>query len=163
MFRNFKGVEKTAYGRGSFDKLAEILAPNRNSGEGYLIFFVDEYFEGNEEFKSRIPIEEKDKLEYISVVEEPTTVLIDTLRDKYLTNNGMPAGVVGIGGGSVLDVTKAISLMFTNEGSSTLYQGLNLIKKPGIFACGVPTISGTGAEVSMPNSDVGEYWPLVSP
>jgi 3-deoxy-alpha-D-manno-octulosonate 8-oxidase len=39
--------------------------------------------------------------------------------------------------------------MFTNEGSSVQYQGLNLIKKPGIYHCGVPTISGTGAEVSM--------------
>jgi len=39
--------------------------------------------------------------------------------------------------------------MFTNEGSSALYQGLNLIKKPGIYHAGVPTISGTGAEVSM--------------
>jgi len=39
--------------------------------------------------------------------------------------------------------------MFTNEGSSVQYQGLNLIQKPGIYHCGVPTISGTGAEVSM--------------
>jgi 3-deoxy-alpha-D-manno-octulosonate 8-oxidase len=149
MFRNFKAVEKTAYGRGSFDKLGEILAPHRESGEEYLIFFVDEYFEGNEEFMARIPKEPHDKLEFISVEEEPTTELIDSLRDKYLNTFGLPAGVVGLGGGSVLDVTKAISLMFTNEGSSTLYQGLNLVKQPGIFACGVPTISGTGAEVSM--------------
>jgi 3-deoxy-alpha-D-manno-octulosonate 8-oxidase len=48
-----------------------------------------------------------------------------------------------------MDIAKAVSLMFTNEGSSTLYQGLNLIKKPGIYHIGVPTISGTGAEVSM--------------
>ena len=149
MFRNFKSVEKAAYGRGSFGKLGEILSPHRSDGSKYLIFFVDEYFEGNEAFKARIPLQESDALEYISVAEEPTTELIDTLRDKYLAEKGLPSGVVGIGGGSVLDVAKAISLMFTNEGSSTLYQGLNLIKKPGIFACGVPTISGTGAEVSM--------------
>jgi 3-deoxy-alpha-D-manno-octulosonate 8-oxidase len=61
----------------------------------------------------------------------------------------MPAGLIGIGGGSIMDIAKAASLMFTNEGSSTLYQGLNLIKKPGIYHLGVPTISGTGAEVSM--------------
>jgi len=39
-----------------------------------------------------------------------------------------------------MDIAKAVSLMFTNEGSSTLYQGLNLIKKPGIYHIGVPTI-----------------------
>jgi 3-deoxy-alpha-D-manno-octulosonate 8-oxidase len=149
MFRNFKSVEKTAYGRGSLNKLNEILEPFRNSGKGYMLFLLDEYFEDKEDLKGRIPIKENDSLEIIEVSEEPTTQLIDGLRDKYLLEKGLPAGVVGIGGGSVLDVAKAISLMFTNEGSSTLYQGLNLVKKKGIFACGVPTISGTGAEVSM--------------
>jgi 3-deoxy-alpha-D-manno-octulosonate 8-oxidase len=48
-----------------------------------------------------------------------------------------------------MDIAKALSLMLTNEGSSTLYQGLNLVKKPGVYHLGVPTISGTGAEVSM--------------
>jgi 3-deoxy-alpha-D-manno-octulosonate 8-oxidase len=149
MFRNFKSVEKTAYGRGSFDKLGEILVPQRKNNTKYFIFFVDEYFKENETFKKRIPLQKEDILVYISVIEEPTTELIDSLRDKYLAEKGLPSGVVGIGGGSILDITKSISLMFTNKGSSTLYQGLNLIKKPGIFACGVPTISGTGAEVSM--------------
>jgi 3-deoxy-alpha-D-manno-octulosonate 8-oxidase len=149
MFRNFKSVEKAAYGRGSFDKLDEILSDHRNDGAKYILFLVDEYFAGNASFRARIPLHEEDALEYISVAEEPTTELIDNLRDQYLAARGLPSGVVGIGGGSVMDVAKAISLMFTNEGSSTLYQGLNLIKKPGIWAAGVPTISGTGAEVSM--------------
>jgi 3-deoxy-alpha-D-manno-octulosonate 8-oxidase len=48
-----------------------------------------------------------------------------------------------------MDIAKATSLMFTNEGSSVQYQGLDLIKKPGIYHLGVPTISGTGAEVAM--------------
>lgn len=47
-----------------------------------------------------------------------------------------------------MDIAKAVSLMLTNEGSSTLYQGLNLIKKPGVYHLGIPTISGTGAECS---------------
>ena len=61
----------------------------------------------------------------------------------------MPAVVVGIGGGSAIDICKAVSLMLTNEGSSTQYQGLNLIKRPGVYTVGIPTIAGTGAEVSM--------------
>jgi len=149
IFRNLKGVEKCAYGRGSFAKLGEIIAPKRQDGKGYMLFFVDEYFIDKEEFKQQLPLEANDHLEYIQVEEEPTTQLIDDLRDRYLEKYGVPAGVIGIGGGSVLDVAKATSLMFTNEGSSTRYQGLNLVKRPGIYAVGVPTISGTGAEVSM--------------
>jgi 3-deoxy-alpha-D-manno-octulosonate 8-oxidase len=53
-----------------------------------------------------------------------------------------------MGGGSIMDIAKAVSLMLTSEGSSTLYQGLNLIKKPGVYHLGIPTISGTGAECS---------------
>ena len=39
--------------------------------------------------------------------------------------------------------------MLTNDGSSSLYQGLNLAKNQGVYHIGIPTLSGTGAEVSM--------------
>ena len=147
--KNFKGIEKTVYGRGSFDQLADILAPHRTENEGYFVFLVDNYFT-DKPLSTRVPAQENDLTYYISVEEhEPTTEQIDTLRDEILAKKGLPSGVVGIGGGSLMDIAKALSLMLTNEGSSTLYQGLNLIKKPGIYHVGVPTISGTGAEVSM--------------
>ena len=149
MFKNFKSVTKCAYGRGSFGKLDEILADKRASSDSCMVFLVDDVFMENEEFRSRIPLHENDVLRWINVAKEPTTELIDQLRDEILAEKGLPAGVIGIGGGSVMDVAKASSLMFTNEGSSTLYQGLNLVKKAGIYHVGVPTISGTGAEVSM--------------
>ena len=51
-------------------------------------------------------------------------------------------------GGTILDLAKAVSIMLTNEGSSSDYQGWDLVKNPAIYHVGVPTISGTGAEVS---------------
>ena len=60
----------------------------------------------------------------------------------------MPSGIIGIGGGIVMDVAKAVSLMLTNKGQSKDYQGWDLIKNPAIYHVGIPTISGTGAEVS---------------
>jgi 3-deoxy-alpha-D-manno-octulosonate 8-oxidase len=38
--------------------------------------------------------------------------------------------------------------MITNEGSSSDYQGWDLIKNAGVYHVGIPTLSGTGAEVS---------------
>ena len=38
--------------------------------------------------------------------------------------------------------------MLTNFGSSEDYQGWDLVKNPAVFHVGIPTISGTGAEVS---------------
>ncbi|MCB0812706.1 MAG: iron-containing alcohol dehydrogenase, partial [Flavobacteriales bacterium] len=147
LFRNFKSVTKTCYGRGSFDKLGEILEPHRNGG--FMVFVVDDYFEDKADFVKRIPELEGDEVYFISALKEPYTEQIDALRDDILKRRGVPAGIIGVGGGTMMDIAKAASLMFTNEGSSVQYQGLNLIKKPGIYHCGVPTISGTGAEVSM--------------
>ena len=147
--KNFKNIEHIVFGRGSFNMLGEILDKQRNQNDRFVLFVVDNCFKGKE-LEQRFPLKQKDVVRFIDVDPfEPTTEQIDELRDDILKNNGLPAAVVGIGGGSIMDIAKAVALMFTNEGSSTLYQGLNLVKKPGIFHVGVPTISGTGAEVSM--------------
>jgi 3-deoxy-alpha-D-manno-octulosonate 8-oxidase len=149
MHKNFKGIEKTVFGRGSFNQLGDILEEKRSLNDGFMLFVVDQYFH-NKPLASRIPSKAGDVVRFIDVdVHEPTTEQIDTLRDEVLERKGLPSAVIGIGGGSIMDIAKAVSLMFTNKGSSTLYQGLNLIKNPGIYHVGVPTISGTGAEVSM--------------
>src|SRR5688572_7658830 len=149
MHKNFKNIEKVVYGRGSFDTMESIIEPVRQENDHFFLFIVDNYFKGKE-LEERLPVRPEDVVKFIDVDPyEPTTELIDSLRDEILSSNGLPAGIVGIGGGSIMDIAKATSLMFTNEGSSTLYQGLNLIKKPGIYHLGVPTISGTGAECSM--------------
>ena len=47
-----------------------------------------------------------------------------------------------------MDIAKAVALMLTNKGSSADYQGWDLIKNPPVYKIGIPTLSGTGAEVS---------------
>ncbi len=149
MYKNFKNIEKVVFGRGSFSAMAEIIAEKRNENDGFFLFVVDNFFFGKE-LADRLPAMPNDIIKFVDPdPHEPTTEQIDTLRDEIVATKGLPAGVIGIGGGTIMDIAKAISLMFTNEGSSILYQGLNLIKKPGIYHLGVPTISGTGAEVSM--------------
>lgn len=45
-----------------------------------------------------------------------------------------------------MDIAKAVSNLLTNGGEAAQYQGWDLVKVPGIFKIGIPTISGTGAE-----------------
>ncbi len=146
-FRNFKMVDYVVYGRGSFNQLDEILAPRRKD-EAPMIFFVDQYFEHNSAFLARIPLRGKDKVVIIDVTHEPKTTYVDQLRDELTAEFGTVSGIIGIGGGSVMDMAKAVSLMMTNPGSSADYQGWDLVKKAGVYKAGIPTISGTGAEVS---------------
>lgn len=56
--------------------------------------------------------------------------------------------VVGIGGGSSMDVAKAISVVATNDQTVQEMFGIDLIKKRGLPKILVPTTSGTGSEVT---------------
>jgi alcohol dehydrogenase len=57
--------------------------------------------------------------------------------------------VIGVGGGSAMDVAKAISILLTNGGKAVDYIGLGKITKAGVPKIMVPTSSGTGAEVTF--------------
>jgi 3-deoxy-alpha-D-manno-octulosonate 8-oxidase len=150
-FRNFKMVDFVVYGRGSFNQLDEILAPQRKD-DYPMIFFVDHYFETHPEkgngLVGRIPARKNDKVIFVDVTYEPKTTYVDALADQLKEEFGMVSGIIGIGGGSTLDLAKAVSLMMNNPGSSADYQGWDLVKNAGVYKVGIPTLSGTGAEVS---------------
>lgn len=149
MYRNFKAVGRVLYGRNCFDQLDDILKELRTEKDSFVLFLLDEYFDGKD-FMKRVPLHAQDILKIITVAEEPKTKIVDEIVAEVKSlNMGLPVSVVGIGGGSVMDYAKAIRLMFTNEGSSSQYQGLDFIKNKGVHCTVVPTISGTGAEVSM--------------
>ena len=57
--------------------------------------------------------------------------------------------VIGLGGGSSMDVAKAVSVLVTNEGSAAKYQGLGLVRNPGVMKIMIPTTAGTGSEVTF--------------
>ena len=145
-FRNFKMVDYVVYGRGSFNQLDEIIAPHRQ-GQAPMIFLLDYFFE-SKPLANRIPLRGKDKLIYIDVSLEPKTSYVDKISEQLKNEFGKVSGVVGIGGGSTMDFAKAVSLMMNNPGSSADYQGWDLVKNPGVYKVGIPTLSGTGAEVS---------------
>ncbi len=147
--KNFPMVSRVVFGRGSFNQLDEIISPKRRNPDAPFIFFVDDVFKGNAWLTSRIALSYNDKIYYVPTLEEPKTSQIDTLVEEIILEfKELPSGIIGIGGGIVMDIAKAVSLMLTNEGESKDYQGWDLIKNPAIYHVGIPTISGTGAEVS---------------
>lgn len=147
-YRNFPMVPRVIFGRGSFEQLGDILMPKRRHSDAPFIFLVDDVFEGKE-LAARIPLIFNDQVIFISADEEPKTLQVDALVKKIKNDyNDLPSGIVGIGGGTLLDLAKAVSILLTNKGSSSEYQGWDLVRKPSIYHVGIPTISGTGAEVS---------------
>lgn len=82
---------------------------------------------------------------------EPT---IAQLEELYSDIADIPCdAIIGIGGGSVLDVVKLLSVMKTNKLSVREMLGTDLIPNPGIPTVLIPTTSGTGSEVT-PNAIV---------
>jgi len=143
-----KQVPKVIFGRGSFKKLTDVLSGYRK--DGYIIFFIDHAHEETGLVNS-VPSEEGDLVFVIDTSShEPKTDQIDKLRDSVLQTKAcnLPGLIVGIGGGSTMDISKAVSIMLTNDGSAQLYQGWDLVKNSPIPKMGIPTLSGSGSEAS---------------
>ncbi len=145
-FRNFKVVPQVIFGRGCFGQVDEILSVKRRNG--FMVFLVDDVFMQHS-LTDRIPRHASDMLLWVDVTDEPKTGYVDSLtRQVREFSTNPPDGVIGIGGGSTMDLAKAVSLMLTNSGSAADYQGWDLIRNPAVYHVGIPTLSGTGAEVS---------------
>ncbi|AXV17552.1 alcohol dehydrogenase (plasmid) [Neorhizobium sp. SOG26] len=59
-----------------------------------------------------------------------------------------PDLVIGVGGGSCLDMAKCVALLLTHGGRPQDYYGENLVSGPIIPLIAVPTTAGTGSEVT---------------
>jgi len=84
-----------------------------------------------------------------SIVQEPTFADFQNLMQKASPYN--PDVVVGIGGGSVLDVAKLVAAQLENSQSLAEIVGIGLLKGRRKKLICLPATSGTGSEVS-PNA-----------
>jgi len=143
--RVFQQVPRLLFGAGMVTRLAELL-PAGGSGR---LFVLDAALR-SQGIAERLPISDADELEWFPADKhEPSTDQVDLLRDRILGRPGAPPiAIIGVGGGSTMDVAKALSVMLTHEGSSSQYQGWNLLERPGVFKVGIPTLAGSGAEAS---------------
>lgn len=154
-FRNFPMVPKVVFGEGSFEQLPAILTEKRKPNAPF-IFLIDDVFEENTEFLESVTLRFNDMLLFVSAEEEPKTSQVDALVSKIKSEfKKTPSGIIGIGGGTVLDLAKAVSIMLSNKGSAADYQGWDLVKEKAVYHVGIPTISGTGAEVSRTTVLIG--------
>lgn len=85
----------------------------------------------------------------ISISQEPTFQDFEQIMQSIVTFN--PDVVIGIGGGSVLDISKLVAAQLENEQTIREYAGIGLLKGRKKKLICVPATSGTGSEVS-PNA-----------
>ena len=85
-----------------------------------------------------------DYLIYDGVEPNPTTRIISEALD-FFQKSGCGA-IIAIGGGSPIDVAKAVSILAVNGGKIQDYNGVNKSKKHGTPVIAVNTTAGTGSE-----------------
>jgi len=144
---SFTGAKKIVFGRGSFAALPEhiaelkILRPlivlDRNLAETGFREKMDGVLA-----KAGIGYVIYDKTE-----PEPPLELADD--GTKLALKKKCDGIIGIGGGSAMDLAKAIAVLAANKGKAEDYLGLNRVPGPGLPKIMVPTTAGTGSEVTF--------------
>jgi alcohol dehydrogenase class IV len=91
-------------------------------------------------------------VDFVQVLEsdavEPDYDYLDAFRTRAAPDLDL---MIGIGGGSTLDLAKAVSVLVTNPRPAIEYRGFDLVELPGVPLLAVPTTAGTGSEVT-PNA-----------
>jgi 3-deoxy-alpha-D-manno-octulosonate 8-oxidase len=143
-------IPSVLFGEKRFDDLSEFVDGLYPWKEQYSVYLIDSVHQKTGLRERLKPGSQDLVLEFNASEHEPKTQDVDALRDEILSRKGavLPRVVIGIGGGSTMDVAKAVSVMLTNPGSSADYQGWDLVKNKPVPKIAVPTLSGTGAEAT---------------
>lgn len=85
--------------------------------------------------------------EYLDVVPNPTTDCVDECAAQYKAA-GCTA-IIALGGGSPMDVAKAVGVVAKFGGTISDYEGVGKVPGPIDTLIAVPTTAGTGSEVTV--------------
>ena len=146
---NIRHPQKTWFGVGSVSKVVEEV--NFLNGK-HLLFFTDKGI--SEAGIANIILEQLNK-ESVEITihntcpPEPAIQDLENIFDEYKNKNFDL--IIGVGGGSTMDIAKSISVLLTNTGNPRDFLGIDLVPKPGLPTILLPTTSGTGAEAT-PNA-----------
>jgi len=146
-FLTIEGVKRTIFGIGAIKQIGsecKVLGASRALLVMDLTLSKTDLFVRLQELlkKSRVKV-----IVYPEVTPEPDPKIADV--GANLARKERVRCILGIGGGSTMDVAKAIAVLVKNEGKAVDYIGLGLIKKPGLPTIMVPTTAGTGSEVTF--------------
>jgi alcohol dehydrogenase len=144
---SFTGAKKVIFGNGSLHGLAGYIK-DLNAKNPLVVIDKNLAQAGFQERVANLLIPEGMKYTIFNHIEpEPRIELADEGAAVAIKNKCDI--VIGIGGGSAMDVAKAIAVLVTNKGSAVDYLGLNKISRPGLPKIMIPTTAGTGSEVTF--------------
>ena len=142
-----EGVKKTIFGAGAINQVGEEC---RELKATRALLVMDRELSKTDICRSVLTSLKKNRVKaflFPDVTPEPDPKIADIGAD--LAKAEKVRSVIAVGGGSTMDVAKAIAVLVTNGGKATDYIGLGKVKKPGLPTIMVPTTAGTGSEVTF--------------
>ncbi len=143
---SFKIPQNIEFGMGSLNKLPAILKEN---GSGHVLLISDHGLESIGVVGKIVDIIEKSGIEctsYLEILPNPTVSMVDEATAVYKECGA--TSIVALGGGSPMDVAKAVGVLVNYGGSITEYEGAHLVPGPIVPMIAIPTTAGTGSEVT---------------
>lgn len=83
---------------------------------------------------------------FTDIEPNPSASTVEKAYELYRTNE--PSALLAVGGGSTMDVGKAVGILATNKGRIHDYEGIDKFSKAPLPLIAIPTTAGTGSEVS---------------
>lgn len=84
--------------------------------------------------------------EFLDVIPNPTVDIVNAALESYKSSGA--DCIIALGGGSPMDVAKAVGVLATYGGSITDYEGAQKVPGPTVPLIAIPTTAGTGSEVT---------------
>lgn len=143
---SFKIPQNIVFGMGSLNKLPQILEENKSS---HVLLVSDRGLESIGVVKKVQDIIEAGGIKctaFLDVVPNPTIDCVNAAAAMYKECGA--TSIVALGGGSPMDVSKAVGVLAKFGGKITDYAGLYKVPGPIVPMIAIPTTAGTGSEVT---------------
>lgn len=143
---NFFVKSNITFGRGSVSELPGII-------KGYGLKNVMLVYDGGVKAAgiSEKVLKELEKADvhitiFDGVIPNPTNEVVE--QAAKLAQEAKVEGFVAVGGGSSIDLAKAINVLMTNPGPIGAYGGIGMVKKDVLPLIAIPTTAGTSSEIT---------------
>ena len=143
---NFFVKSNIDFGRGALQDLSEII-------KGYNLNSVMVVYDGGVKaagIADKVVAEvEKAGVSFCifdGVIPNPTNEVVEEAA--VMAKDAGVEGFVAVGGGSSIDLAKAVNVLMTNEGKIGDFGGMNMVKNPCLPLIAIPTTAGTSSEIT---------------